>query len=115
MLENGYFFIKMNIILIIGIIFIIFFCVFLTKKWIKFFEKKNMVNKINSLKKVNTIITSRDIRAIAGEDVITTQLDLARAYIELGKEKLAKKILDHVIQHGDSHQQESAQQLLTKL
>lgn len=60
-------------------------------------------------------ITSQDIRAIAGDDVITTQLDLARAYIEIGKKKLAKKILDHVMQHGNVNQQQAAQHLMMAL
>ncbi len=68
--------------------------------------------KIEVLKKSPIVITSQDIRAIAGDDVITTQLDLARAYIEIGKTKLAKKILDHVIQHGNISQQQMAQQLI---
>jgi len=71
--------------------------------------------KSNALKKSSIIITSQDIKAIAGDDVITTQLDLARAYIEIGKKKLAKKILDHVIQHGNSSQQQAAQYLMMNL
>lgn len=66
-------------------------------------------------KKMTTVITSQDIKAIAGEDMLSTQLDLARAYIELNKKKIAKQILDHVLQHGDSHQQKTATQLLTQL
>ena len=60
------------------------------------------------IKKSAIIITSQDIRAIAGDDVLTTQLDLARAYIEIGKKKLAKKILDHVAQHGNLRQKQVA-------
>ncbi|MBV8802271.1 MAG: hypothetical protein JO131_04785, partial [Gammaproteobacteria bacterium] len=63
-------------------------------------------------KKPTTVITSKDIRAIAGDDMMVTQLDLARAYIELGKKKLAKQILDHVIKHGNPSQQQSARQLM---
>lgn len=61
------------------------------------------------------VITSHDIRAIAGDDVIATQLDLARAYIEIGKKVLAGKILDHVIKQGTSRHQEEARQLLKNL
>lgn len=71
--------------------------------------------KSNALKKLPIIITSQDIKAIAGDDIITTQLDLARAYMEIGKKKLAKKILDHVTQHGNSSQQQAAQHLMTNL
>lgn len=60
-------------------------------------------------------INAQDIRAIAGDDVIVTQLDLARAYIELDKRKLAKQILENVIQQGNHQQQLTAQQLLINL
>ncbi len=58
------------------------------------------------------VVTSQDISAIAGDDVISTQLDLARAYIETGKTQLAKKILEYVEVHGDIVQQDEAQRLL---
>lgn len=62
-----------------------------------------------------TVITSRDIKAIAGDSVMATQLDLARAYIELGKRNLARQILNHVIQHGTSSEKETAEQLMAYL
>lgn len=58
------------------------------------------------------VVTSQDISAIAGDDVISTQLDLARAYIETGKKQLAKKILEYVGVHGDIVQQDEAQRLM---
>lgn len=57
-------------------------------------------------------ITSHDFTAIAGEDVLATQLDLARAYIETGRKKLAKKILMHVVEQGSPAQQDEAQRLI---
>lgn len=57
----------------------------------------------------------QDMQAIAGDDVFTTQLDLARAYIELGHQKLAKQILEHVINQGDDNQKQAAQALLSTL
>lgn len=54
-----------------------------------------------------------DLTLIAGEDVITTQLDLARAYIETGKNQLAKTILEYVVAQGNAVQQNEAQQLMT--
>jgi FimV-like protein len=71
---------------------------------------KEKVEK-GSLKKPLTI-TSNDISAIAGDDMIATQLDLARAYIETGKVQLAKKILSHAQQKGSSAQQQEAKVLL---
>lgn len=89
-----------------------------------FFFKKKQPTQVTSVilqpkpdvrKKPPIIITSQDIKAIAGDDIITTQLDLARAYIEIGKKKLARKILDHVTQHGNSSQQQAAQHLMMNL
>ena len=53
-----------------------------------------------------------DFLAIAGDDVITTQLDLARAYIETDKKTLAATILGYVIKQGNAEQQQEAQQLM---
>jgi FimV-like protein len=61
------------------------------------------------------VITSSDISAIAGDDVMATQLDLARAYVETGRHLLAKKILDHVREHGNQYQQREARELLKSI
>ena len=100
--------------LIGGLIFIFFLYLFFT--WI--LKRKRRSRKAAVLverKETSTVITSHDIRAIAGDDVMSTQLDLARAYIELGKNKLAKKILDHVLQHGSPQNQIAAKQLISNL
>ena len=55
------------------------------------------------------------IAAIAGDDVMATQLDLARAYIETGKKQSAKNILDHVIAKGNATQQVEAKHLQQRL
>jgi FimV-like protein len=83
-----------------------------------FFKKQKPIQPASlpkeqdTVSKVPTIITSQDIRAIAGDNVLTTQLDLARAYIEIGKKKLAKKILEHVIENGNLGQRQAAQKLM---
>lgn len=56
-----------------------------------------------------------DVAAIAGDDVVATQLDLARAYIEINQASLAQTILDSVIQQGNAEQQEEARHLLSYL
>jgi len=56
-----------------------------------------------------------DVTSIAGENIYSTQLDLARAYIETGKVSLAKKILTSVKAQGDAIQQQEAQQLLSTI
>jgi FimV-like protein len=57
----------------------------------------------------------RDLAAIAGDDVITTQLDLARAFIETGRNQSAKSILEFVLEQGNALQQKEAQQLMNHI
>lgn len=78
--------------------------------------------KAKSLKEDDTIsnrqrmiITSHDINAIAGDDAIATQLDLARAYIETGRQQLAKNILSYVVKQGSIVQQQEAQRWLDNI
>jgi FimV-like protein len=49
---------------------------------------------------------------IAGEDLMATQLDLARAYIETGKQEVAKKMLDGIKAKGNLLEQQEAERLL---
>jgi len=53
-----------------------------------------------------------EIHAIAGDDLVTTQLDLARAYIEMDNRRLAKEILKEVMKQGDAKQKQEAERLL---
>lgn len=71
--------------------------------------------KLETTNKSALVITSHDIRAIAGEDMIATQLDLARAYIEIGRKQLAHSILDHTIKQGNLLQRQEAIKLLKTL
>ena len=54
----------------------------------------------------------QDVTAIAGEDVLATKLDLARAFIETGKLNSAKAILSGVCKQGNADQQQEAKRLL---
>jgi len=74
--------------------------------------QEKIITDAEPIKPTPIRISSKDITAIAGEDVFATQLDLARAYIETGRKQLAKKILQFVIQQGTSIQQEEAKRLL---
>jgi FimV-like protein len=56
-----------------------------------------------------------DLEAIAGDDVITTQLDLARALIETGRNQSAKELLQYVAEQGNAAQQAKAHQLMAQL
>jgi FimV-like protein len=89
----------------------------LYRRWLRslsHLDNINQENKPSALTKKNTsfTISSHDINAIAGDDVIATQLDLARAYIETGRKQLAKKILIYVLTQGTVNQQQEAQRLL---
>jgi len=53
-----------------------------------------------------------DINTIAGGDTVATQLDLARAYIEMDKKKMAKPILNSVLKTGNAQQKNIARRLL---
>lgn len=46
---------------------------------------------------------------------VATQLELARAYVDMGDTEGAREILDHVIEAGDAEQQQAARQLLERL
>ena len=91
---------------------VIAFTIYRRKKILS--HKQTLTLKTTPTKSAH-VITSHDIRAIAGEDVISTQLDLARAYIEIGKKQLAQKILDHAIKQGNLIQRQEAHQLLKNL
>ena len=58
---------------------------------------------------------SADTPEQSAEDEIGTQLDLAKAYIELGDTDNAKTILDEVIAQGNDDQKQQAQELLGQL
>gem|GEM_PF-331860 len=56
-----------------------------------------------------------DFSMLDGVDEISTKMDLARAYIDMGDREGAKEILDEVMLEGTDDQQEEARQLLQKL
>lgn len=76
--------------------------------------KRKSTSKAHS-KSDSGVASASDIRAIAGDDPMSTQLDLARAYIESGKKQLAKIILETVAEEGGDSHQEEAQRLLSNL
>jgi FimV-like protein len=65
--------------------------------------------------KTYSIASSKDINAIAGDDVIATQLDLAKAYIEMDQKSLAKRILNNTLKCGNIAQKNAARQLIETL
>lgn len=114
-----YLFIKSYLILFflaiagaMSVFFFILYLIFKPRKKAKRPLQQIMITPEKKPKQTGIHITSHDINAIAGDDVIATQLDLARAYIETGKAKLAKKILIYVIEKGSASQQQEARHLL---
>ncbi len=59
--------------------------------------------------------TSVQMNSIAGENPISTKLDLARAYIEMDKKHLAKSILLSVQKQGTDQQKKQAKKLFETL
>jgi len=55
--------------------------------------------------------SAQDIAAVSGEDVPSTKLDLATAYLNMGDKPRAKCLLDDVIKQGDPHQISEAKRL----
>lgn len=107
-------------------LFIMFGAIFILSAglYLIFRKKETPINVIHDRK--NDIVTlhrkpsavaisSQDFNAISGDDVLATQLDLARAYIETGRISLAKKILLHVSEQGKVAQQREAENLLFQL
>ena len=59
--------------------------------------------------------SAQDLLSISGESVITTQLNLAKTYIEMGEKELARSILLNVIKTGSTTQKGQANDLLKEI
>lgn len=103
-----------------AVILVIFLCILLVllklqpgQEHVKAFEKKRE-NRIETPAQVNTA-PQHYLDGIASDDEVATQLDLARAYIEMNKLDMAKSILGQVVHSGDVRQQHEAKRLLASL
>jgi FimV-like protein len=56
-----------------------------------------------------------DFHAIAGENVNDTQLDLAKAYLEMGQKQAAKTILRQAAKQGSHFHKSRARELMKSL
>jgi len=56
-----------------------------------------------------------DASLFAGVDVVSTKLDLAKAYIDMGDQDGARSILGEVVAEGTDDQQKEAQALIDQL
>lgn len=52
---------------------------------------------------------------IAGDDVVASKLDLARAYLDMGDQSSAKDLLQAIVQEGNDKQKKEASDLLTHM
>lgn len=52
---------------------------------------------------------------VEGEDEVTTKLDLARAYVDMGDQDGARSILEEVVAEGNDNQRDDAEKLLAEL
>jgi FimV-like protein len=103
----------LTILISIGSLSLLFFLLGLF--WIvKFFSKSQQTQSAIASHHAPFMPNSiPDVTAISGDDVIATQLDLARAYLEVGQGNLAKGILESVAKKGTEIQKIEAQQLLS--
>lgn len=87
-------------------VFFLGFCLILKQ------SLRRKVNIVNNKPLISAPLSAEDVSAIAGDDAVATQLDLARAYIESGKAQLAKNILEFIAEQGSSVQQQEVKRLL---
>jgi len=57
----------------------------------------------------------QQVAAFSGDDVFTTKLDLAKAYIEMDEKEAARPLLNEVSSNGTGEQRVYAQNLLKSL
>ena len=60
-------------------------------------------------------ITPREIAGGSKEEEFNTKLDLARAYVEMGDNDMARGLLQEVQKQGSDRQQQEAVSLLQRL
>ncbi|MDO9454166.1 MAG: FimV/HubP family polar landmark protein [Stagnimonas sp.] len=68
-----------------------------------------------SLQDLEVSITPRQSSAASVEDELNTKLDLARAYVEMGDNDMARSLLQEVQQQGGERHQQEAASLLQRL
>lgn len=68
-----------------------------------------------SLQDLEVSITPRQDAEQSSEDELNTKLDLARAYVEMGDNDMAKSLLDEVQQQGSERHKQEALSLLQRL
>jgi FimV-like protein len=97
------------IVVVILVLLLVLLCV-----WI--FRSKPAKDKVipEMIRQEKTVKKSNKYNYISGEDIITTKLDLARAYVDMGDYTNARDILESVAKEGDAGQKSEAKLLLKK-
>jgi FimV-like protein len=78
----------------------------------RFFQQRNFVDSTKLIAETEIVSEPEDLTSIAGDDLIATQLDLARAYIETNQKQQAVLILQMIMMQGTNDQQEEAKELM---
>lgn len=96
----------------------IFLCVLgLAGAILSFFITRKRSSNSKQLKKQHDLkpLLSSMVDDFSGDNRWETELDLAKAYLELHQNEKAKQLLKSVITHGDAHQILEARKMFTQL
>lgn len=78
-------------------------------------QQKVKVHTVANMPQKSFTISSKDIAGVAGDDVLTVQLNLARAYLESGRKALAINMLKNIIVCGNIEQRTESERLLSTI
>ncbi len=77
---------------------------------VRYFRRNKINIPVSSTKNI-----APDVEGISGENKIATQLDLARAYFEMGKHDEASQLLAKIMQEGNKQDRKAAKALEDQL
>jgi len=79
-------------------------------------SEKDSTNDISEQSDEPSSLPEKDsVKIPKKNDELDTQIDLAKAYIEMGDTEEAKEILQHIIEHGNEAQIQTAKELLERI
>lgn len=99
------------------LLFGIFFCVLVSLATIAYFVVQKRLSKMKRLNMQSNKkpLPSSIVEDFSGDSRWDTELDLAKAYLELHHYEKAKHLLKSVITHGDPHHILEARKMFTAL
>lgn len=77
--------------------------------------KSDEIIETDKIYKLDSFNANQDLSSISGDDIISTKINLARAFIETGNKNSAKSILRGISKQGNADQQQEAKRLLQLL